>query len=231
MKGCWAAIIRECKGPLTREHIVSRSVLSPSIRVKGLKWCRHELREASASSLTGNILCERHNHALSIVDQEGANVKQALQTVCFDPPTDRAMKSVEYINADARLFIRWLAKSFCNFVANDGGDPSPDFIRFSFGQSSHRTVKGFIHLSPGCTFAPDRNHIFHFEFFSDPDGIVIAKFVFFGFPFLLMNTDRRFLEQSDLPPELGPLGSRELHELPYNLGFTMGKARYEIVFR
>lgn len=70
---CYARELQDCDKQLTGEHYFSKSVLlsmkGDNIRVSGLPWTDvGEERRVSVNSLTGRILCKRHNSALSPLD-------------------------------------------------------------------------------------------------------------------------------------------------------------------
>lgn len=69
--GCYAAPLRDCKGGLTKEHYISRTLLrqlGSKFRIYGVPWATDEGAPASPESLTSRILCERHNSVLSGLD-------------------------------------------------------------------------------------------------------------------------------------------------------------------
>jgi hypothetical protein len=74
--GCYAACMGTCKGPLTREHYVSKSVLELFPRgflVEGPAWARQP-RAIGVDSLTSKILCARHNSDLSPLDAQASRL-------------------------------------------------------------------------------------------------------------------------------------------------------------
>jgi hypothetical protein len=68
---CYAGALRDCDGhACTREHFFSENLLNrigDEIDVTGLPWF-DGTRTSKASELVANVLCERHNNALSPVD-------------------------------------------------------------------------------------------------------------------------------------------------------------------
>lgn len=55
---------------MSKEHIISNSILLPTIKVKGFSWCKREVKEISSSSIVSKILCKKHNNLLSPYDSE-----------------------------------------------------------------------------------------------------------------------------------------------------------------
>lgn len=73
LKGCWAASLGDCRGKLTREHLISAAVFGrkAKLQAEGFPWCPQP-KVVGINSLTGHVLCERHNSLLSEVDTAAA---------------------------------------------------------------------------------------------------------------------------------------------------------------
>jgi hypothetical protein len=70
----------DCEGGISREHYVSQSVFpNQSIFVRGLDWCLDEAKEIRIETLTGKILCKRHNTALSELDSTAGLAFNSIQ--------------------------------------------------------------------------------------------------------------------------------------------------------
>jgi len=71
--GCYAALLRDCDGgPTTKEHCISNGLLKrvgDRFLVEGLPWLT-ESRWLTKSAMVARVLCERHNNALSVLDDE-----------------------------------------------------------------------------------------------------------------------------------------------------------------
>jgi hypothetical protein len=63
---CWAEGLGGCGGPITIEHVVTKSLLGKRVRVEGQTggWPDNEAVEISTRKLTANILCRDHNNEL-----------------------------------------------------------------------------------------------------------------------------------------------------------------------
>jgi len=70
MKNCWAKSLGDCKGPITKEHPISRTVIPGKVRVQGFSWCKNQPKEVGISSLASHMLCKKHNNDLSDFDNE-----------------------------------------------------------------------------------------------------------------------------------------------------------------
>jgi hypothetical protein len=71
---CYARALSDCSESISAEHIVSKNILETMapddfIYVTGLQWLKPgETRRISIRSMASNVLCTRHNNALSGVD-------------------------------------------------------------------------------------------------------------------------------------------------------------------
>lgn len=68
--GCYAAPLKDCGGPLTREHYISKNLLCKfgnKFTVEGLSWSDGP-RELTEKAMATKMLCKRHNEALYSLD-------------------------------------------------------------------------------------------------------------------------------------------------------------------
>ncbi|MDN4166970.1 hypothetical protein QWY31_15775 [Cytophagales bacterium LB-30] len=70
MRKCWASILNDCEGEITREHIISDNLLNKTVITEGLAWCKDSRKEIGASNFTVRHLCKKHNNSLSVYDSE-----------------------------------------------------------------------------------------------------------------------------------------------------------------
>lgn len=77
--GCYLAPSCNCSPKLSREHYISRTLISgPQLRVRGFPWQKSEVLFCSPDSLTDKILCQRHNSALSPLDNHAGLAFRAI---------------------------------------------------------------------------------------------------------------------------------------------------------
>lgn len=76
VEGCYARSLGDCRGPLSREHWISSSILSQmegGFTVDGLFFLPPgESRSLPAKNLVAKVLCEGHNNDLSPLDEAAA---------------------------------------------------------------------------------------------------------------------------------------------------------------
>jgi hypothetical protein len=72
--GCYLRNTRDCSEQISREHYISRSVLTQLgevLRISGAPWLDpDQTLDTTVENLTAKILCKRHNEALSPLDGE-----------------------------------------------------------------------------------------------------------------------------------------------------------------
>jgi hypothetical protein len=90
MRKCWANKLGNCAKGITREHLISNSILPISIVVQGFSWCRDVPKEIGSGSFVSNFLCEEHNNQLSKTDSEILNFAKAFKN--FDKTMTKIKK-------------------------------------------------------------------------------------------------------------------------------------------
>src|ERR1043165_8014370 len=72
VKGCYAGALLDCGSTREREHFVSKGLLErlgESFEVYGAAWLQDGPRLMTPNNLYSNVLCDRHNRALSPYDE------------------------------------------------------------------------------------------------------------------------------------------------------------------
>lgn len=203
MGTCWAKSIDTCKGNLSREHVISRSIfITKDIQVHGLHWCKDEPKIVSIESLTSRILCEKHNNNLSPLDYAAGNAYDVFRQekkLCDDRaklPANTRLK-IEKFNINAKLLERWFLKTLINISLSCGSDyligtdgtevgiPPDDLVQICCGQNPFPGKAGMyvagkigsiIHLADTFAFSP---------LIKDDKRIMGGFFEFYGYRILL----------------------------------------------
>lgn len=89
---CYLGQFNDCSAKLSGEHYISQAVLrqidtsgANAVRLGGLPWLKAgETRDLPIAGVQSKILCERHNHALSPLDNAAGRKRQ---------PTDALVKA------------------------------------------------------------------------------------------------------------------------------------------
>lgn len=121
---CYAAALGDCSRQISVEHFISKSVLtflslSDLVSIQGLPWqIDGESNTIPASRLGSKILCERHNHALSPLDDVGARFFRSLDGI-HDSFRDPGVKLTSVHLFSGHDIERWLLKLFCGLVSSE----------------------------------------------------------------------------------------------------------------
>ena len=113
---CFARDLNDCSRKISREHYVSEGVLglfgSGAPTVSGLPWLPNgEQKRVSLASLTGNMLCVRHNQALSKLDAIAANFFRFFTA-------NWSEHAIEVFLVRGYDLERWLLKMLCGIVVS-----------------------------------------------------------------------------------------------------------------
>lgn len=143
---CWASCLGGCDPKISREHYLSANILGDGpVRLKGLSWCRSEFREISAASCTRKILCERHNRALSPLDEQGGNAWKQLHIFSASAAKARTLPagarptSFRIQTVDGAQFERWFLKTVIDVAYLDDADgvpwvPPTEWVEIVYGR-------------------------------------------------------------------------------------------------
>jgi hypothetical protein len=108
---CYMSELRACHGGISGEHLISESVIrllagDGQFTIGGTPWLPEgESKAVGPKSLTANCLCERHNGALSPLDEAARYLFAALKS-CLEKAPDAS----NYI-ASGHDLERWLLKT------------------------------------------------------------------------------------------------------------------------
>jgi hypothetical protein len=122
--GCYASAFSDCSTKISREHFLSEGILkilneNRSLTVAGFPWLKTgEHKNLHPSSLTGNVLCARHNSALSPLDKVAIRFFRALRQI-------EQEFADEQISTLERVFLfnghdieQWMLKTLCGLVCS-----------------------------------------------------------------------------------------------------------------
>lgn len=191
MEKCWANVLNNCDGGISREHVVSKCLFTSSeIDVKGFSWCKVQSKRIGIEAITKKCLCRKHNSELTNLDAAASHAFDVLrkQTKLSNDrskePGKRFKKFTFSINATA--LEKWLLKSLINFSygseyfigheSNKKGMPSEHLVKVVFGIESFCAINGMyvaykkgglINFTDTVQFAPiikDQKYIYGGKF-------------------------------------------------------------------
>ena len=189
---CWAACLGQCSLQHSREHIVTESTLQgPQLNIRGFPFLHGNTITLHKSQFKSNILCQKHNNALSQVDEAG--------TVAFNAVRDSAGPNPRRKNKiNGILLERWLLKTLINMevLADFNVRPARDIIEIAFGKRVFAPNAGLFFL--GYSFDPDLGdeRVSYTRLVEDGAGnkIVGGRFKFRSFDLLLTLAGNPFPE-------------------------------------
>lgn len=121
MGGCFLRGFGQCRGGISREHYISKSVLratgaNPTAKIGGLAWQQADtIQSVGIGSLQSKILCEGHNSGLSPLDSAAARLFNTLHSI------DKDRASVSPLSTfDGPSIERWLLKILFGIRASGG---------------------------------------------------------------------------------------------------------------
>ena len=133
---CWASILGDCGEGQSGEHYISDGIFDgATVTAVGLPWCRDKPRTIGMRRAVANILCGRHNWALSPFDAEAAKLSAFLRENIHKQPLDAAT-----VRLNGVLIEKWALKTFLNLgyirglsrVQSNRIDPRTDLVRYLY---------------------------------------------------------------------------------------------------
>jgi hypothetical protein len=171
LEACYASALRDCSEKISREHYVSESLLrylsgaNGGVAVSGLPWLHGEEKVLPPNALASKILCERHNAALSPLDDIAVRLFQSFDEIALQENSKRLV-----FLFNGHDLERWMLKALCGTVAvrrqTRGADVSipKEWLEFLFGVKDFAQEQGlYVCRSIG-------------HYFEGPHGISIRSF-------------------------------------------------------
>ena len=118
---CYANSLRDCSQSISKEHPLSAAVLrrltvGGTVRVRDFAFQNAgDVKHLTPASLAPAVLCERHNSALSQLDQAGTDFFLRMESVVRSASGGRAPMSRELFNGND--VERWLLKMMAGHIA------------------------------------------------------------------------------------------------------------------
>jgi len=115
--GCYAHASQDCSEKLSNEHWLSADVLRSAgggkpVLVSGMPWQGGSEHRLAAPSLGSNILCDRHNGALSPLDLAAGQVFRVVNDFQADLRQKRDPHGHEFALFDGDALERWMLKLY-----------------------------------------------------------------------------------------------------------------------
>jgi hypothetical protein len=121
---CYLRGTRDCSTKISGEHYFSAAILQQiadlqeaskgAVRVKGMPWQQAgETQDLPISSLKANILCKRHNEALSPLDDEASHFFSVLNRIFSDFNQKRIYRKLLLDLVSGSAIEQWMLKVAC----------------------------------------------------------------------------------------------------------------------
>jgi hypothetical protein len=191
---CYASSLADCSSKITLEHYISKSLLKELssngyLQVQGFSWqSEGEEKVLPISALGANILCKRHNEALSLLDSIAARFLHAFdEENAFDNDKQRLLL---FSGHDME---RWLLKVLYGLAFSGNLNIELkryipiDWLEILFGYKDFSYGQGlYICGHPGEVFEGSRE--IKFEPAIEDNRIIGIKFFVCGYELVLFMT-------------------------------------------
>jgi hypothetical protein len=147
--GCYARKLDDCGNEMSGEHLFSETMLKlltdadGKLLRAGYPWQQEgEVQQLTPATCKANVLCKRHNNALSPLDTTGGRFLRAI----LSTPDFLQNHELRVLLLSGDDFERWILKTLCTHIVatrkfGDSWEPPLAWIDFLWGMSS---------LPPGC---------------------------------------------------------------------------------
>jgi len=131
MKQCWAQNIGGC-GQISKEHIISDSILLEMVTVQGFPWCKDKPMRIPSANFKSKILCDEHNNQLSPADNEIKNFVFTLKSyfensITYDTNPARFTRIPIRYTINGSLLEQWFCKTLVNVATLNSSDAEIPF--------------------------------------------------------------------------------------------------------
>jgi hypothetical protein len=133
---CYLSYTLDCSDKISGEHYVSRSILEAmgeDVEVFGLPWQqRGAASKYGINSLVSNILCVRHNSAMSPLDALACQAFKTVKALSDDLSRQSDTSAVTWHLASGEALELWCLKTLCGLyfstvAAKDGNSLKPSY--------------------------------------------------------------------------------------------------------
>jgi hypothetical protein len=237
---CYAATLDDCSTKITGEHTLSHSVLrelSPTgiIEVNGLPGRPHEeFVSVPVKGLVSNVLCDRHNSALSELDRVGHRFYKSLKTINAElRDKTRKPRSRPYL-FNGHDVERYILKALCGdgfagkMTARRGRirdwRPSAQWVRILYGLEPFPAGWGlYLATTLGKKFELDEGTLGLVPITNESEELCGAAFKALGLEFELL-----MIVPNPAQPRYGDRDSCRYR--PVEVVFSDGRATQGLIF-
>lgn len=187
---CYARELGECSQRISGEHFISRSLLekiekSGELNIQGPAWLsENEERIIPIKSMNANVLCKKHNSALSRLDSAGTEFCSYLLNV---------KKKQAQLVVNGKEIERWLLKVLCGFGTSgylsgfNGWTPKREWLDVLFFDKTLPDEAGLYYLISNKVLEAESNEFGTWPVVSDDKKEIIGLHLLLsGYTFLFL---------------------------------------------
>ncbi len=181
--GCYAAALADCSADISREHYVSHALLKllsidGKVTIDGSPWQDSGVvGRVSAPSLTGKILCHRHNLSLSPLDAVASRLFKRIDQFHHEIVDSARKNASRFFLFNGHDIERWMLKTLCGAVVSGNAEirtrewnwiPPLEWLQILFGEEPfparcglyfHSEVTGKPYIERGFKFISFSNRM------------------------------------------------------------------------
>jgi hypothetical protein len=119
---CYAAAFEDCSEKISREHFLSNGILkilneNGGLAVAGFPWLKIGVhKQITPANLVGNVLCERHNNALSPLDKVAIRFFKTFRQIEQEFVDEKTAEIERVFLFNGHDLERWMLKTLCGIV-------------------------------------------------------------------------------------------------------------------
>ncbi len=153
---CYLKETSNCSRTITKEHYISRSILQQlgePISWTGLPWEKPGVEvKYGVNSLTSHILCDRHNSALSPLDQLAADAFRALRASSDELNTISVSRRKKWLLVSGEAMELWGYKALCGLYYSSVAAQSKESLinTYSLDVSRFERALRLRQVDSGC---------------------------------------------------------------------------------
>jgi hypothetical protein len=163
---CYMAATNNCSKTISREHYISAAILKqfPTFKVSGLPFLPDgEMKELPINALASNILCTRHNTALSPIDDLASHAFRCFVEAPLFATSRRSPGRPAYYLASGAALEIWMVKTLAGVfharIAAAGRQPLKDFRRLPEQTIINALSTGVLPTNSGLFFGRNEREI------------------------------------------------------------------------
>lgn len=143
------AATADCGGGLSREHYISRGLISgPELRVRGMPWQQEEVARYSPDNLVARILCRRHNSAMSPLDAHAIRFFLAVEAALEHAQRRSLSRKSQFHMTSGDGLELWAMKTLASLYASGIGFTTPEHRFRDFEPPMERIVSELSSPNP-----------------------------------------------------------------------------------